>query len=929
MSNFTIYRSSAGSGKTYTLVKEYLKLILVSNHPHVFRKILAITFTNKAASELKDRILKQLQGLAGIDKTFKDEELRLSLCRDMGINADQLAARSAEILQAMLYNYTDLAISTIDKFVVKILRYFNKELGVHPDFSVELNMNELLSRSIERVLSSIGRDKTMTEMAMGFAQDKTEGDRSWRIEKDLNDIAKLLKEEESHDALKVLENTEEKILLDQAKVLRKELKELKKQIEPLRERAIEILDSAPEAHEVMIVKVMKFFREIGVKRKYKTKYPSDSLMAKLESDTWHKKVPAKKAHLARMVDGLRIDLFPIFEKAMHLKRAILTKKMVLDSFNPLMFSKRISFELEKIKDEQNLVLLNDNNRMIAEIVRNNPSPFIYEKLGEQYRHFLIDEFQDTSIVQWHNLIPLVEESLGMGNKNIIVGDSKQSIYRFRGGEMEQLAALPKVYNGEAHHQITEAAFRNSLDEQRLEFNYRSKKEVVEFNNSLFSFLLENKRETCRELYHGFEQKVHKDGGGVVAMSILDERDDDLLLDEIIRIIEHSVSLGYSYGDIAVLVYKNDIGSLVAEHCKTKNIPVVSSESLLLKNHQEVGFLVAVIKHLTEPENSAHRLTILQYLHPKDNRGMTMDAFLKENIKAEDFGSVFGLLDVAFDKNAFLQLDVYALVEVLCKLFRINTAEAYLLEFLNTCSSFVRKEGLEFPVVINPYYFKKIKKFSRKYLWVEDEEADVAVQLLKTVDQGLETNYANLFEEEKYKTSIDQLNVLYVAVTRATEMLHLILSPVSAKVRKEQPERLDCLLLSFAERKLAREEKLQWGEFLEKKNRHTKKDLPVRIGDYDRMNWRTDLKIAISDELKGEELVFGNRLHDLLAEINSKEEIEAVLDERAVVVDFKTGTERTSHDKQVKAYRDALEQMGYAPVEGYLLYTNNMMLKQVE
>lgn len=838
-----------------------------------------------------------------------------------------------------------------------------------------------------------------------------------------------MKEEESQLATSVLQEYDESVLLDFFKSIRQTKKKLDEKLDVLGKECLSILSEHEDLIKYIYKNVWSFFKTINSEPKDYNKYPSPSVVKNINNPKWYTKAVEKKIEITGSIDFLRDRLFPKFEEFQNIIADLILQNLWLQSFPPLMFSKRINTEVEGLKEEQNVVLISDNNKMISDVLQNNPSPFIYEKLGERYAHFMIDEFQDTSIVQWQNLIPLVEESLGQGNKNILVGDSKQSIYRFRGGEMEQLSQLPKIFKGNEGHVLTENVFKNNLKVESLEYNYRSKKEVVMFNNDLFKYILERKPERVNTLYENYAQKPVKSEGGMVRISILEKTDDEVMLETVHEIIQESMAAGYSYGDIAILVYKNATGQEVAEYCKERSIPVVSNESLLLKNNDEVSFVLNILQYIIEPSSNKHKLNILNYLHLKYFREMEMHSFLNKYLNSDiRFEEVFESINVDLSYKELLRKDVYSLCELLCKKFEINSSEAYMLEFLNTCSGFARKDkgdvssfmdywsinkkkfalqmgndrsainimsvhkskGLEFPVVINLYYFKKFKDYSKDYLWVYNKQDKVPLNLLPVKKLSAKTVYAEMIEEEEYKTSVDQLNVLYVATTRAAEVLHIVVPTPARSALSGKRDRIDCLLYNFALEKETLDGKAQWGELRKEGKEKEEIEPKSTLENYDRLDWRSDIRIAIGDELKGEELTYGNRLHGLIAETNSKEDIENVLtkfqrsnflsddkideirlgilsvfnmpqfqrwhdeavdvinekeilqregknlrpdrifvlDDEVIVVDFKTGVERESNKKQVTDYVNALFELGYKNVRGFLLYTREQKLIEV-
>ena len=514
--SFTVYKSSAGSGKTFALVKEYLTIVLPS--PEKFRHILAITFTNKAANEMKERIILSLKEIAGMNDNPNAKAVKYivpALSELSGLSPQTLAVNAEKVLNSILHDYSDFAICTIDSFVHRVIRSFAFDLHLPLNFDVEMDTDELISKVVDILISRVGTDDDLTRTLVNFTQSKTDDEKSWNIEYDLMEIAGYLIKENGQEYIEKLKSLN---LVD--------FYEINKQIlEVVRGFEEKIVDYAIHADEIIKSKgiphdafyhgkqgISVYFENLKNERFDKLN-PNSYVKDTIEKEKWYSgnSSPQDKSE----IDEIKPDLVEIYNKIAafieeHYPRYVLLQE-VRNNIYPLAVLNEIAKVLEEFKTENEIVLISEFNKRISKVVLNEPVPFIYERMGEKYQHFLIDEFQDTSVMQWQNLLPLIENSLAMDQFNMVVGDGKQAIYRWRGGEVEQFAGLPKIFKNPGDNFMVQRqqALERNYSPKVLQHNFRSKKEIVEFNNDFFSCIAERLPEQYRSIYADVVQKTDR------------------------------------------------------------------------------------------------------------------------------------------------------------------------------------------------------------------------------------------------------------------------------------------------------------------------------------------------------------------------------------------------------------------------------------
>ncbi len=840
--NFTVYKSSAGSGKTFTLVKEYLALALndAANPPRAYKHILAVTFTNKAAAEMKERIIKALKELSEEDYSIISggtKTMLAALKEHKKLNAIQqlddtiIRNRARNILTAILHNYSDFAIGTIDKFVQKVVRTFAFDLKIPMSFDIEMDDDKLLTQAIDLLMGQIGTDEKLTKALVEYTESKTDDEKSWHIENDLKQFAKNLLTE---DGAVYIEKLRELTVDDFFKIketLASELKKFETIINLCGNEGLELIKKAGVEHDTFAGGkngIGKYFIYLSESRLDKLT-PTATVQNNIEEDKWYagKASGADKA----AIDSIKSKLLNVYGKATSFIEANLGEFILFLLINKNMYSLAVLNEIEKLmneyKAENNILHISEFNKMIAKIVMNEPIPFIYERLGEKYNNYLVDEFQDTSVLQFQNLLPLIDNSLATGHFTMLVGDGKQAIYRFRGGEVEQFAMLPELFKHNNNELVLErqASLIRNHNPQVLKNNYRSKREVIEFNNSVFKILGNELNEKYKNIYLDLEQGFAADNtGGFVQVDFIQEQQEEgreQNRERTLHIIHQLKNDNYQLKDIAILVRKNTDGSDIANYLTANGIEVISSESLLLKNSKEINFIYSLLKYLANTQDAIVQAEIIEYLVSKN---YLPSHSIDEMLVLKNTTSLLSVIKSAkidFSVIHLGKMALYELCEELIRIFKLNaTPNAYIQFFLdevlnysikknNNLNDFIeyweekrlksslivpqgmnavsimtthKAKGLEFPVVILPFCNGKVTN-GKENLWIDvknEKLPNLPSALVPAVAALQETMYADVYEEEVNKSLLDSLNVLYVGLTRAEERMYILTGKPSAK-----------------------------------------------------------------------------------------------------------------------------------------------------
>ena len=445
LSTFQVYNASAGSGKTFTLVKQYLKVLLTSDDLFMFQKVLAITFTNKAAGEMKARVLSSLEEFS----EGNTGDLLKIILEETDLNQTIIQERSKKILDAILQNYAAFSITTIDSFTHKIIKSFAHDLGLSLNFEVEMDAISLLNEAVDVLISKIGTHKKLTNLLIDYSLDKADDDKSWDISKDLNDFARVLLNEDDVKHFRKLADKELDDFFELKKKLQKANTEIEATYKKLGEEVLQFIETngvsmADFAYAGEVVKHFQKFTKLRFLKSEELKFDGrlNTTIEEVKSLSAAKANPATK----QAVDGISDQLRAYYQESKEVYNSsysnYLLNKITLKSIIPLAVLNNINTELNSIKEDNNIRLNAEFNQLISDNIKDQPAPFIYERIGQRFQHYFIDEMQDTSVLQWQNLIPLIENALAQENSNLLlVGDGKQAIYRWRGGKAEQFIAL--------------------------------------------------------------------------------------------------------------------------------------------------------------------------------------------------------------------------------------------------------------------------------------------------------------------------------------------------------------------------------------------------------------------------------------------------------------------------------------------------------
>ncbi|TRO67445.1 UvrD-helicase domain-containing protein [Christiangramia sabulilitoris] len=809
--SFNIYNASAGSGKTFTLVKEYLSLLFTSPKRDRYKNILAITFTNKAVGEMKKRIIDSLAEFSREEDDSSENAMLMAISKETGISEVEIRSRSREILKSIIHNYAAFEISTIDGFTHRVLRTFARDLGIPMNFEVELSADEVLMEAVESLIGKAGKDKKLTRVLIDYTLSKTDDDKSWDISRDLFQIARLLINENHQKAVQTLKT---KTLEDFEKFGRKLNADIKAAEETLKVSSdyfFELIQTnAVDEKWFSRGSVPGYFKKIK-NGDQNINYSTNWALQIAEAPLYNKSLDdAGKS----IMDSLQPEIAELFETTKRAYFNIEFFREVKKNLVQLSLLNEINREVELIKKDRNLVLISEFNPRISEQVKDQPVPFIYERLGERYQHYFIDEFQDTSTMQWENLIPLVGNKLDSAEPGglTIVGDAKQSIYRWRGGRAEQLIDLSNLKT---------VPFQTAQNVVNLPDNFRSGSEVVNFNNSFFKFAaLSLNYPEYADLFKNSAQNPKKGDFGYVNIQFIEadnrEEEFEIYPKKILETIYDLDKKGFRRKDLCILTRKRSEGVAIAEFLSENSVSVISSETLLLSQSPEVRFIVDVLSYSLNSQDDQLKLSIFDYLSERfldeASTHQTLVEFLPNNGAA--FLEWLGEYGLEFDLNALKKLSLYESVEYIIRSFHlVEDSNAYIQFFLdfvfetaqktsNGLNDFLIKwdqkkdslsivipdaddavqimtihksKGLEFPVVIYPFANSDLQDTRNDNLWLEINDEHIPIAYVSASQKMLNwnENAANKYQELLYKNELDTLNVLYVACTRAAQQLYII------------------------------------------------------------------------------------------------------------------------------------------------------------
>lgn len=840
----TVYRASAGAGKTHTLTGEYLSLLFASSG--AFRHILAVTFTNKATDEMKSRIINELYNLA----SGRPSDFNQTLQDTYSLTDTQVRRQAQNILIDILHDYSAFHISTIDRFFQQTMRAFTREIGLHGGYGIEMDQELVLTAAIDNLLAELDKpeNKELLGWLLRFAEERIENGSEWNLRREMMALGR----EVFKESYKVFSNEIAKDIADKQtlytykKELYKIIQRTESEVKSLGEEALYIMDQhmvKPADFKGGSRSPLSLFERWAQGEMKEPTSTFTGLVDQLEN-YYTKTTPIGMREILRstVLDGLNDCVRGIIYLFDHLSDYY-TAKEIARYYYTLGILTDISHQIATYREEKNVMLIADTTELLNKIIGGSDTPFIYEKIGTFIDHYMIDEFQDTSKMQWNNFRPLLEESLAQGQDNLIVGDVKQSIYRFRNSNWKLL-----------DEQIRLDFPKDESREETLKANWRSCPNIVYFNNAFFTTLPAVFQSVYNEVLstsslkeeeqEAFSTKImaaydknyqqipprSRQAEGHVRIEFLsdDEGEEtknwrEQVIERLPRLLEQLQDNGYALKDIAILVRTNQEGAQIADalltyketHLSTGyRYDLISDDALFISSAVSIRFLIALLRFLKNPTDTI-------------NKGIALHLYAILKGKFGDEQTIH--LQSPLVLLSYNRQSLYEIVEELFRLYANDFPEneqVFVQAFLDLVSEFTQKghadlssflqwwdesgckktiatpdgqdairiltihksKGLGFKVVIIPFCDWEMDHRPGKqvFLWCHPQKKPfnrLSLVPVRYTPLLSKTIFAKDYFEERLHTFIDNLNTLYVALTRAKEELH-VFAPYPKKIDKQ-------------------------------------------------------------------------------------------------------------------------------------------------
>ena len=749
MSGLKIYRASAGSGKTFSLAREYIRLLI--EFPDNYKNILAVTFTNKATEEMKTRIIREIHKLAsGEPSGYFDD-----LSSYFAISEEKIRNRAELILQKLLHDYSRFSVTTIDSFFQIVIRSFTRETGLQPGYNVELDNEKVLIRVVDNLMADIGDNDSLRNWLVRFMEQKISEGKSWNLKRDIYSLGdEVFKEIFKSFGKELISKMSDKEFLKQYQAdLHKIINHFENTLKDAGTKAMKLMEDnglQTDDFSYRSAGVAGYLYKLSRGQSFEPGSRPRSACGNTES--WYSKQADKeiKQKIENICAGGLMDLlvsavdfyddnYIMYNSAIAVINNIFTLGILTDIAN----------KVPEYADEENVFLLSDAVKVLHDIIADNEAPFIYEKTGYRYKYFMIDEFQDTSGMQWSNFKPLIGNSLAEGNSNLVVGDVKQAIYRWRNSDWKILS-----------EQIENDFERYNIETENLDSNYRSKKNIVDFNNRFFTHAAEALQEqfnnelkdnentgvtlsgyenTITKAYEDVMQKLPQGREGGYVRHEFIERGSEIPWQETVKeniphIIEDLQDRGYLLRDIAILVRRKTEGKEIADIMlayKTGGdakqgykYDVVSDESLYLISSPVIRLLIYILRYLNDPGNLINSAGIInEYVRYVMNNGNGDDneqsLHRLFNITGEE--DILNQLPQEFRDNldSIMKMSLYEMTAELINVFSLNTIEEgvpYLLAFQDIILDYTRQNAPDLGSFLqwwDEQGYKKTIRFSEK------------------------------------------------------------------------------------------------------------------------------------------------------------------------------------------------------------------------
>lgn len=833
--------ASAGSGKTHFLAKTYIRLLLERyfnpEHPkdvYQYRHVLAVTFTNKATAEMKERILEELNILS---KTPAQSHYHKDFVQYFSCTDEALKTASGEILFHLLHEYGAFSVSTIDSFFQLVLRAFSREIGLYSSYQVELDRNALIGECVDRILDSLDEGKDNEEL-LKWLTDKavyrvSNGDK-FSTDALLLSVATELMTVGYKEAVKKAK-VDEAMLYDHTRLERLEktcrqrkeyyIAAVKNAAQEAKDEAILALGDVKTSREVLEKALDKLTAVDAENPKEGIPGLSDATYEKLflpvgaiNTDAWFKKADQVRFANGNGLDGLldkMEQLRQVYDEGM---KMVATLDIIIPQLYGFGVVRRIRQELSALMKEKNVLSLDETNEILKDLISDTATPFIYEKVGVRYENFLLDEFQDTSHVQWDNFRPLLQESVDNGHTDLVVGDPKQSIYRWRNSDA---ALMTRV--------LPEAFGEYIDDSHELDTNWRSAEEIVRFNNAFFAFAAQRMDEVLgqgrvlQEVYQDVRQLPNHRQGGYIRLDFCQGGETDeravkpyeVEMEKVLFSIHDAVAHGFRCGDITIVVRKGSQGIDLATYLNEQGIKVSTSDTLGIASSSIVRLLISLLANRDDPNDKARA-----YLAGRFQSGAAESAGdcslvdicegLLRDIKAkrpDEFNAqipyIRCFMDVLNDFVARGDNSLHSFVRYISD--RDDAISAPEAQDAVNIITIHKVKGLAAPYIIVPFVesieWARVDGKGESVWCVPDLQgtelegkAEGVYQVRLTSGMAEGSHFEKSYQEERRLEYIDNLNVVYVAFTRPVEVLHVI---SAAPKNADETASFPALLRDFA------------------------------------------------------------------------------------------------------------------------------------
>ncbi len=816
----TVYKASAGSGKTFTLATEYIRLLV--ENPQSYRNILAVTFTNKATEEMKMRILSQLYG---IWKQLPESNNYLKNIQEKtGLEPNVISERAGLSLNNLTHNYNYFRVETIDTFFQSVLRNMARELDLTTNLRIGLNDYQVEELAVDQLIEDLTTTDVMLQWILKYIMENISDDKSWNVIAQIKKFGQNIFKDYYKEVSITLEQKmgEAGFFENYTTCLRDLRKAAEEYMKEIGESFFDTLEGEGLNVDDLSSKqrgIASFFNKLR-KGTFDPSIITTTVANHLENiEKWCPKTNPRRDVVLQVVESSLIQILKCAVEAQEKQWKIFqSSNLTLRHLNQLRLLSSIEKKVREINETENRFLLSDTQQLLHSLIDGSDSPFIFEKIGTQLQHVMIDEFQDTSTIQWQNFKVLLAETMSHEDgSNLIVGDVKQSIYRWRSGDWRLLNGIENQFNSML------------MEIKSLSTNYRSTRNVIDFNNTFFRHAAKveyqaleelecDEREQLEKAYADVEQKVpddKKDEGRVTIELLPNNEYQESVLEHTVEYVRELIDAGVSQKDIAILVRYNNHIPLIAQYF-LENLPevsIVSDEAFRLEASSAVCLMIQALHLLLHPDDQLTKAAIVKtWLCTVQGKELTDDQFM---IAGNNFDEYLPEAYIAhFDE--LLTLPLYELAEKIYSIFQLHRHEgqgAYLCAFYDHLANYVnenttdiqsfltewdenlskktiqsdetngirlisihKSKGLEFDHVIIPYCDWTLEKYSDNIIWCKPNEApfnDLPIVPIDYSPKMMGSIYEKEYLHEHLQNTVDNLNLLYVAFTRAAKSLYVV------------------------------------------------------------------------------------------------------------------------------------------------------------